>query len=143
MRTTLLLGCVFTAMARCLPCSQPNFTELSKSHLAKAFALIDAELLGGNLAPLLRAEQRRLSFRVAPRMTSRAGHLETQHATPRKHELAISSTLLFQTFRNARERRVVVNGCSCTDRTQALLRVVEHEIIHLLFLCDGMPAAFR
>ena len=128
---------------RALLCSQPNFTELSKSHLAKAFALIDAELLGGNLAPLLRAEQRRLSFRVAPRMTSRAGHLLTEHATPRKHELAISSTLLFQTFRNARERRVVVNGCSCADRTQALLRVVEHEIIHLLFLCDGMPAAFR
>ena len=45
MQTALLAGLrVHTIMARCLSCSQPNFTELGKGHLAKAFALIDAAL---------------------------------------------------------------------------------------------------
>lgn len=122
-----------------------DFSDLTKTHVSNAFALIDRELLGGQLAPLLKQEQRRICFRVAPRMTSRAGQLLTQHDKPREHELAISSTLLMQTFSGAgdSEREVVVNGCRCTNRTEALLRVVEHEMIHLLFLCEGMPSHCR
>ena len=119
-----------------------NFTELTKAHVSCAFALIDKELLGGQLAPLLKGERRRVRFRVAPRMTARAGQLLTEHAKPREHELAISSTLLMQAFQRG-SRDVVVNGCSCANRTEALLRVVEHEMIHLLFVCDGMPAHCR
>jgi hypothetical protein len=119
-----------------------NFTELTKEHVSCAFALIDKELLGGQLAPLLKQERRTISFRVAPRMTARAGQLLTEHAKPREHELAISSTLLMQTFQRG-SREVVVNGCHCANRTEALLRVVEHEMIHLLFICDGMPAHCR
>ncbi len=119
-----------------------NFSELTKSHVSYAFALIDKEQLGGQLAPLLKQERRRISFRVAPRMTSRAGQLLTEHAKPREHELAISSTLLMQTFQRG-SREVVVNGCHCANRTEALLRVVEHEMIHLLFVCDGMPPHCR
>lgn len=119
-----------------------NFTALTKTHISHAFALIDKELLDGQLAPLLKQERRRIRFRVAPRMTARAGQLMTEHAKPREHELAISSTLLLQTFQRG-SREVVVNGCRCADRTEALLRVVEHEMIHLLFLCDGMPPHCR
>ena len=124
---------------------RPNFTGLTKAHVSRAFALIDKGLLDGQLAPLLKEERRTISFRVAPRMTARAGQLLTVHAKPRQHELAISSTLLMQTFSGAAAtaRKITVNGCPCADRTEALLRVMEHEMIHLLFACEGMPASCR
>eukprot|EP00469_Lotharella_globosa_P017318 CAMPEP_0167828904 /NCGR_PEP_ID=MMETSP0112_2-20121227/11776_1 /TAXON_ID=91324 /ORGANISM="Lotharella globosa, Strain CCCM811" /LENGTH=355 /DNA_ID=CAMNT_0007732365 /DNA_START=138 /DNA_END=1200 /DNA_ORIENTATION=- len=105
-------------------------------------------LLGGNLKRLLKQEKRTVTFRVAPRMTSRAGHLLSDSRRPKWHELAISPTLLDQSFerkptgKNA-GRRIVVNGCECKTKAEAFVRVVEHEMLHLLFVCDSMPAACR
>jgi len=126
--------------------NKPNFSSLSEKQLRRAYELIDEHLMGGNLGRLLRKEGRQLTFRVAPRMTSRAGQLLTEQAHPKKHELAISSTLLCRTFSQdqaAVSRIIVVNGYQCLDRASALLRVLEHEMIHLLFCCEAMPEACR
>ena len=49
----------------------------------------------------------------------------------RRYEIAISTTLLFQTFQN-QTKPVIVTGISCGNRLQALQRIMEHEIIHLV-----------
>ena len=48
-----------------------------------------------------------------------------------RYEIAISTTLLFQTFADV-QRPVRVNGLLCQDRVEALQRVFEHELLHLL-----------
>ena len=50
---------------------------------------------------------------------------------PPRYEIAISSPLMFQTFHDV-QRPVRVNGLLCRDRVEALQRVFEHELIHLL-----------
>jgi hypothetical protein len=47
------------------------------------------------------------------------------------YEIAISAYLLFHTFRGE-ERTIRVSGIVCYDRLQALQRVFEHELIHLV-----------
>jgi hypothetical protein len=49
----------------------------------------------------------------------------------RDYEIAVSTTLLFQTFQDE-ERPVLMSGIPCPDRLTALQRVVEHEMIHLI-----------
>ncbi len=46
------------------------------------------------------------------------------------YEIALSTSLLFQTFRN-NERKARVCGVLCEDRLAAMQRIVEHELIHL------------
>ncbi|MEI8198352.1 MAG: SprT-like family protein, partial [Phycisphaerae bacterium] len=46
------------------------------------------------------------------------------------YEIAIGSRLLFNTFRDI-QRPVAVCGLVCSDRLQAMQRIMEHEIIHL------------
>ncbi|GAB5354137.1 hypothetical protein AAMO2058_000094000 [Amorphochlora amoebiformis] len=121
-----------------------DFKRVEVAHLRKAFRLIDRHFLGGNLRKLLVIESRKLEFRVSSRMTSRAGHLLSDSRRPMWHELAISSILLLQTFDGdlkTSKRRVVVNGCKVKNRVEALLRLVEHEMLHLLFVCKSMPRA--
>ena len=44
---------------------------------------------------------------------------------------SISTTLLYQTFYDV-DRPVVVTGLRCQDRFDALQRIFEHEIVHLM-----------
>ena len=48
-----------------------------------------------------------------------------------RYEIAISTPLLYQTFADV-HRPVRVNGLLCRDRVEALQRVFEHELLHLL-----------
>ena len=50
---------------------------------------------------------------------------------PARYEIAISTTLLSQTFGDV-QRPVRVNGLLCRDRVEALQRIFEHELLHLL-----------
>jgi hypothetical protein len=74
-----------------------------------------------------------LQFRLSKRMTSAGG--KTTRFKPRGgpvfFEIAVSTTLLFQTFHDV-ERPITVAGIVCRDRLEALQRVVEHEIVHLI-----------
>jgi len=119
-----------------------NFQSIAASDLERLFERYDASFFEGRLRRLL-AEQAggRLTFRLSRRMTSSGGTTtrwirDDEEDGGGKHarfEIAISTTLLFQSFGDL-ERPVRVNGLSCRDRLEALQRVFEHELLHLLEL---------
>jgi hypothetical protein len=116
-----------------------NFTTASAADLHRLFELYDGAFFGGALRRTLRQHDSVLTFRLAPRMTRAGG--KTYSTRLRRleggtvkvsweYEIAISSTLLFQSFRDV-ERPVRINGLECADRLQALQRIFEHELLHL------------
>lgn len=118
-----------------------NFTRIGTEDLERLFDLYDAHFFDGRLRGLVDQQAHgALSFRLSNRMT-RVGGTTTRYNRPRcphcgcadavSYEIAISSALLFQTFRGE-SRPIVINGIQCTDRLGALQRVFEHELIHLV-----------
>jgi hypothetical protein len=89
---------------------------------------------------LVQASGAPLIFTLSPRLTRSAGL--TKRFAPRtrkglppppasRYEISLSSTLLFQTFKDV-QRTIRVNGVVCNDRLEAAQRVFEHEILHLI-----------
>ena len=108
---------------------QGNFTRIGADDLEYLFWLYDRHFFEG----FFRARcADRLSFRLAKRMTQ-AGGKTTWNKKDRTYEIALSTELIFKTF-GAVEREVVVAGQVCTDRLEATMRIMEHEMIHLLEL---------
>ena len=113
---------------------RPNFTKVSREDLSRMIRMYDDRFFGGQIVPTATAEG--LSFGFSSRMTRVAGKLVTHypegnHNGRRAFELVLSSTLLFQTFEDL-ERPVEVTGRSCRDRLEAMQRVAEHELVHLV-----------
>ncbi len=110
-----------------------NFRLIHRDDLALLFEQYDRRFFEGGCRKAL--GDCVLNFRVSPRMTSAGG--KTTRVTPLRgnvqprYEIAVSSTLLLQTFHDL-ERDVTVTGIVCHDRLQALQRVFEHELVHLL-----------
>lgn len=124
----------------------PNFQKIGTKHLSKLYEIIDRTYFKNYLSVIIKSESRVLAFRLSSRMTQRAGQLLTDKARPLHHELSISSFLLFETFssrNNIDNRPITVNGLQCVNRLQCLLRVLEHELIHLLFCCNAMKKSLR
>jgi hypothetical protein len=123
-----------------------NFTAIAPNDLRLLFDLYDATFFDGLLDAMLRADRAELSFRLSPRMTRVAGtttHLRERSLAPKRpgrgdrYEIAVSTTLLFGTFREV-DRPVTVGGLACRDRLEALQRIFEHELLHLAeFLAWG------
>lgn len=114
-----------------------NFQRIGESDLAFLFEQYDEFFFDSRIMPLLKQLGHPLTFRLSGRMT-RAGGKTTReenwrgrHLVHRRYEIAVSTTLLFQTFKDD-SRKVLVTGIECTDRLQALQRIMEHEIIHLV-----------
>ena len=109
-----------------------NFSQISNADLCNLFAAYDrayfAELCG-------RLTADKMSFRWSSRMTRSGGMTVTRRdrrtREPKSYEIAISSHLLFKTF-SGEQRTIRVNGLECRNRTDALMRVMEHELIHLV-----------
>lgn len=123
-----------------------NFLRLGEDDLARLFRLYDAQSFGGMLSCWLHEDRAgAITFRVSPRM-SRAGGKTIRTRLrptrldpdpPARYEIAVGSTLLFQTFVDP-DRPVEVVGLPCRDRLDALQRIFEHELIHLAeFLASG------
>lgn len=112
-----------------------NFRSIHADDLATLFEAYDTEFFRGSCLASLAG--RRLDFRVSTRMTSAGGKTfqYTPHAkgAPKWYEIAVSAPLLFQTFRDV-SRPVTVCGVTCKDRLEALQRIFEHEMIHLVEL---------
>ncbi|MFV1966124.1 MAG: hypothetical protein ACC628_11915 [Pirellulaceae bacterium] len=113
-----------------------NFTAIHPADLERMFDLYDRSFFERGCRRLL--GEAPLTFRLSKRMTSVAGSTtRTQKKNRRKgvtkarYEITISTTLLFQTFRE-QTRPIVVNGIRCRNRMDALQRVMEHELVHLL-----------
>ncbi len=115
--------------------SQPNFDRMGRDDLVRMIRMYDDLFFGGRILPTAEAEG--LSFGLSSRMTRIAGKLVTHypqgnHDGLRKFELVLSSTLLFQTFEDDVDRPVEVTGRLCRDRLEAMQRVAEHELVHLV-----------
>ncbi|MFB3891819.1 MAG: SprT-like family protein [Phycisphaerae bacterium] len=121
--------------SRCI--RQPNFERIATDDLARLFSLYDRGFFGGWLGQAVKDRTgAAVVFSLSSRMT-RAGGKTIRHwrswqrvLLVTHYEIAIASRLLFMTFGGI-ERPVAVCGLACTDRLQALQRIMEHEIIHL------------
>lgn len=112
----------------------PNFRRVGRDDLVRLIHLMDEAFFGSRVLPIAKAEG--LDFKFSSRMTSAAGKLVTRYpnghkTAPRTFELILSSTLLFQTFEGV-SRPVTVTGRKCRDRLEAMQRVAEHEMTHLI-----------
>jgi hypothetical protein len=126
-----------------------DFRRIAPEDLSRLFGLYDASFFGGHLKRALEGPGGgRLFLRLSQRMT-RAGGRTTVYrrhghdGEEREFEIAVSTTLLFQTFHDV-HRTVTVVGLECNDRLDALLRIFEHELIHLCeFLAWGASSCER
>ena len=114
---------------------QGNFTSIETLDLKRMFEKYDRAFFEGQCGELTSASNT-LRFRLSPRMTSAAGKTTQRRSRNRTtraadYEIAISTTLLFETF-NEEVRPITVSGVSCRDRLEALQRIFEHEILHLI-----------
>ena len=132
------LAAIFESVQNSSPyLDRPNFTAICDEDLAHLFDQYDQRFFGGACRRTLDAMGSPIDFRVSPRMTRAGG--KTTRILPRvarglspvpRFEIAVSSTLLFQTFADL-ERPIKVTGLLCHNRLEALLRIFEHELIHL------------
>ncbi len=112
---------------------EANFSRFHPDDLKLLFELYDETFFRGLLHGSL--DPRQISFRLSKRMT-RAGGKTTrwtysQRQTPARYEIAVSTPLLFQSFQDP-EHKVRVTGLECDSRLDGLMRVMEHEIVHLI-----------
>ena len=95
--------------------------------------------------------ERPLKFRLSTRMTTSGGtttmFTSGQSRRSREFEIAIATTPLFGTFKV--DNRAKVGGLVCGSRLEALQRIMEHEIVHLVELlgtddsnCQGRQFKF-
>jgi hypothetical protein len=123
---------------------KPNFSRIDSDDLRRMTMLYDRDFFDSQLLTLIGRE--RLRFGFSSRMTRVAGKLVTHYTNRRKRiiplrkpspsddrkfEMILSSTLLFQAFNDV-DRPIVVTGLRCRDRLEAMQRVCEHELVHLL-----------
>lgn len=115
--------------------SSPNFTVTTAKDLQWMAELYDKYFFHGNCLAI--AQQDGIRFRWSKRMTSNGGKT-VRTTSPAKdgslqtcYEIVLSATLLFQTFGDLR-RPIRVTGLLCTNRLQAMQRILEHELIHLV-----------
>lgn len=113
---------------------RPNFGRLGREDLVRMARMYDDRFFAGKILAAAQAEG--LDFGISSRMTKVAGKLVThypdgKHNGRRRFELVLSSTLLFQTFEDP-EQHVEVTGHRCKNRLEAMQRVTEHELVHLV-----------
>lgn len=106
-----------------------NFDRIHPDDLRLLYELYDEFFFAGQLSKAVGRQP--LSFRLSRRMT-RAGGTTTQYRAQhrRRYEIAISTTLLFESFREP-DAKLMVTGLECDSRLEALMRIMEHELIHL------------
>ena len=117
-----------------------NFTTIGADDLERMFRLYDASFFRGFLSEMLQEDRAfPMAFRLSRRLTRAAGQTVRLVRPIRRgvrvveqpeYEIAVSTTLLFNTFQEI-DREVVVGGLVCADRLEALQRIFEHELLHL------------
>jgi hypothetical protein len=125
-------------LAASLCIREPQFTRITARDVAVVFERYDALFFGASIPAALRG--RELTFRLSTRATSRGGSLRVWRPRdaadgarrPERYELSVSTTLLFQSFRDHEERPIAIGGQQCADRLDALQRIMEHEMVHLV-----------
>lgn len=106
-----------------------NFDSISSQDLELMFRLYDEYFFDRFFKS---RSDLRVRFRVSRRMTSSGGKTTKLRRNGKvEYEICLSSVLLFNSFQGG-QTKAVVNGVECFSRLEAALRIMEHEIIHLL-----------
>ena len=129
---------------------KPDFQTFSPADLGLLFQVTDELFFDGLVGKLCeRAAAKPLTFRLSTRMTSTGGMTTMQRSAESRDrrfefEIAIATTPLFETFRTP--GAASVGGVQCHNRLQALQRIMEHEMVHLIELlltndsnCSAQP----
>ena len=137
-------------LARSRAMKSPNFTLTTTSDLLSMAEDYDQQFFGGHCLAI--ARHFGMQFRWSKRMTSTGGKtvrtIHTDRRTGRqitRYEIVLSAPLLVQTFSDL-QRPIRVTGMLCTNRLQAMQRILEHELIHLVEMLvwqDSCCAASR
>ncbi len=109
-----------------------NFTQIHPDDLRHMFVQYDALFFGGRIMKALGSTP--LGFRLSSRMTSAGGTTLTttnRKTGQRRHVITASTAILFGCFQDD-HRPLKACGIVCRDRLDALQRVMEHEIVHLI-----------
>jgi hypothetical protein len=117
-----------------------NFTVIGTDDLERLFFSYDREFFRGRLGEMIVEDDAHpIAFRLSRRLVSAAGQTVRQvrrvnrngsTAVKVDYEITISTTLLYNTFRDV-ERTVTVGGLVCRDRLESLQRIFEHELLHV------------
>jgi len=114
-----------------------NFDVISAADLGMLFQLTDELFFAGEIGRYVEGNfAKPLTFRLSTRMTTAGG--TTTMFRPglsdreTEFEIAIATTPLFGTFKF--ESRAKVGGVQCGSRLEALQRIMEHEVVHLVEL---------
>ena len=123
-------------LARSRTLDGAQFTRLAARDVEDLFDALDREYLEGAVRAALGDVP--LRFRLSSRMTRAGGKTSTRgtrdasgRIVASDYEIAVSTTLLFGTF-DGEESSATVAGVECASRLEALQRVVEHELVHLV-----------
>jgi hypothetical protein len=115
----------------------PNFTDITDQDVADLFDLYDDAFFDGWLNQRVsKKSSKPITFRVSTRMTRSGGKTTCWHQrkrfgkTKKEYEIAVAGRLLQMSFGDV-DRPVLIAGHPCTNRLEALQRIMEHEIIHL------------
>ena len=110
----------------------PNFTRIHTTDLELLFAAYDNEFFDGQIKKTLGTIP--LYFRLSKRMTSSGGKTacHADRCGRRWYEISVSTTILFGCFTGEDHRPITASGITCRDRLDALQRIMEHELVHLI-----------
>lgn len=111
-----------------------NFTCIHPDDSAALFAQYDDLFFNRQIKGILGDTP--LEFGLSKRMTRSGGKTTRYRSRSEPHdirfEICIATSLLFQCFKGDDHRPISVSGIDCRDRLDALQRVMEHEITHLI-----------
>jgi hypothetical protein len=117
-----------------------NFTLIGTDDLERLFAAYDREFFRGCLEEMVAEDNAHpVAFRLSRRLVRAAGQTIRRirriwdHGAPASkvdYEITISTTLLYASFHDV-DRTVTVGGLVCRDRLESLMRIFEHELLHL------------
>ncbi|NIL97982.1 MAG: hypothetical protein GTO53_09535 [Planctomycetales bacterium] len=110
-----------------------NFTCIHRDDLKILFTFYDSRFFEGQIKESLGTVS--LHFSLSKRMTKTGGktvHCLDKASGTQWYEIGVSTTLLFQCFTGDDHRPIRNSGIVCHDRLDALQRVMEHELVHLI-----------
>lgn len=124
------------ALARGAGINRPMFHRILPGDLELLFGAYDARFFDGAIREALDGPAGGpLTFDVSRRMIRSGGMTRREvrrgpAGVERRYSIGVSATLIGGTFRGE-ARAINVCGVPCADRLDALLRIFEHELIHL------------
>ncbi len=108
----------------------PDFESIAPTDLRQIFNLYDEHFFDGCITPALGDIP--IDFELSGRLTRSAGKTAYYRKPEQRFLIGVSTTLLFGCFTEQDHRSIVCSGITCNDRLDALLRVMEHELVHLI-----------